>query len=463
MANIILFNTLGREKQKFIPLKKGRVSLYTCGPTAYWYAHIGNMRSYIFEDILRRTLEYNKLKVKHVMNVTDVGHLTSDGDEGEDKMVKALRREGKPLTLSSVKQVAKFYEKAFFRDVKKLNILMPGKIIQATRCVHDMIKFIEKIEARGYTYKTSVGLTFDTSKYEHYAELGKLNLEEQREGARGKKDSERRNASDFALWITNQPKHIMQWDSPWGRGFPGWHLECAVIATCELGEKIDIHCGGVDHIQVHHTNERAEAEAVTGERWVNFWMHNEFLLLNNGKMAKSDGKIITVEALEKRGYDPLVLRYFFLTAHYRSQQDFTWAGLSAAKTTFERLKNLVLELKAKKDSNGKIDSYQKEFLENVNDDLNMPEALAVVWNVLRSELGSKQKLALLLDFDKVLGLGLKSVKKDKVPKEISVLVKKREAARAKKDWKTSDKIRAELAKKGWLIEDKATGAKVKKA
>ena len=461
MSEIQLFNTLGREKQIFKPVKKGQVNLYSCGPTVYWFAHIGNFRSYLFADVLKRVLMYNGLKVNHVMNITDVGHLTSDGDEGEDKMIKALRREGKEITVSSVKQVAGKYEDAFLKDMKSLNILKPNKLPHASGYVKDMIKFVQKMEKNGFAYKTKVGMTFDTGKFDKYAELGKLNLEQLKEGATGKKDSDRRNASDFALWITNQPKHIMQWESPWGKGFPGWHLECSVLSTKFL-KQIDIHTGGIDHIPIHHSNEVAQNFGATGKKCVNYWMHNDFLLLNKGKMAKSGGEILTLEKLLEKGYEPLVYRYFFLSAHYRSQQNFTWESLDGARNAFERLKNLVLELKERKDSNGDVGEYSKKFLQKVNDDLNTPEALAVLWEVLRSKgLGSKQKLKLILEFDKVFGLGFKELKKEKVPKEIMELVKQREVARGKKDFETSDKIRDELKKKGWVVEDGESGARVK--
>jgi len=463
MAKIFLFNTLGREKQVFKPLKRGQVNLYSCGPTVYWFAHIGNFRSFIFADILKRVLLYNKLKVNHVMNITDVGHLTSDGDEGEDKMIKALRREGKELTVKNVKQVASFYEKAFLKGLKCLNIIKPDKLPRATEYIPEMIEFIKKIEKKGFAYKTSVGLTFDTGKFDKYAELGKLNLEELRQGASREADKERKNISDFALWIVNQPEQLMQWDSPWGKGFPGWHLECSVLSN-KFFKGVDIHTGGVDHISIHHSNEIAQNWGATGKRCVNFWMHGEFLLQNKGKMAKSGGNILTLQRLVEKGYEPLVFRYFNLTAHYRSQLNFTWENLDGAKNTFERLKNLVLGLKTSKDSKGETDSYKKKFLEKINDDLNMPEALAVMWDVLRTnELGSKEKLKLVLDFDRVFGLGLKNLKKEKVPKEIMELVEKREDARGKKDFATSDKIRAQLKERGWIVQDSKDGPKVKKS
>jgi cysteinyl-tRNA synthetase len=462
MSEIFLFNTLGREKQVFVPIKKGQVNLYSCGPTVYWFAHIGNFRSYLFADVLKRVLQFNGLKVNHVMNITDVGHLTSDGDEGEDKMIKALRREGKEITVESVKQVAKKYETAFLKDMRKLNILKPDKLPHASDYVKDMVAFIKKIEKNGFAYKTKVGMTFDTGKFENYAELGKLNLEQLKEGATGKKDIGRKSPSDFALWIVNQPTHIMQWESPWGKGFPGWHLECSVLSIKFL-KQIDIHTGGIDHIPIHHSNEIAQNFGATGKKCVNYWMHNNFLLLNKGKMAKSGGDILTLWKLSEKGYDPLVYRYFFLSAHYRSQQNFTWESLDAAKNAFERLKNLVLELKSRKDSKGRVDDYRKKFLQKVNDDLNTPEALAVMWKVLREKsLGGKEKLKLVLEFDNIFGLGLDGLKKEKMTDEIAELVEKRDQARRKKDFETSDIIRDELKEKGWIIKDGKSGPVLKR-
>lgn len=458
-----LFNTLGRKKQVFKPINDKEVRLYTCGPTVYWFAHIGNFRAYLFDDILKRVLLYNSYKVKHVMNVTDVGHLTSDAEEGEDKMIKALRREGKPITVDAVKAVAKFYTDAFIKDSERLNILKPDILCAATEHMPEIINLIKRIEANGYTYKTSVGLIFDTSKFKKYAELAKLNLEQLKAGARIEPDPERRNPSDFALWLTNQPTHIMQWNSPWGKGFPGWHIECSAMSMKYLGEQFDIHCGGIDHIPIHHTNEIAQSEAATGKKWVNYWLHNNFLLLNAGKMAKSEGGILTIQTLVDKGYDPIVYRYFTLTAHYRSELNFTWDNLDAAKNTFENLKNRILELKNEKTSKGDIKKYKSEFLKYINDDLNMPEALSTMWQMLKDEkLGAKEKLELTYDFDKVFGLGLKELKEEKVPESISKLVAEREKARLGKDFKKSDKLREEIRKLGWEVQDTPEGPKTRK-
>ena len=458
-----LYNTLGRKKQVFKPLRDKEVGLYTCGPTVYWFAHIGNLRTYLFGDILKRVLVYNGFKVKHVMNITDVGHLTSDAEEGEDKMIKALRREGKPITVEAVKEVAKFYTDAFLSDLKRLNIILPDVICPATEHIPEMIELIKRIEKRGYTYKTGVGLIYDTSKFKKYAKLGNLNLEQLKAGARVEPDPERRNPSDFALWLTNQPNQLMQWDSPWGRGFPGWHIECSAMSMKYLGESFDIHCGGEEHVPVHHTNEIAQSEAATGKKWVKYWLHARWLLFKGSKMAKSSGEILTVSELEKKGYGPVVYRYFTLTAHYRTQLDFTDENIDAAKNAYERLVNRVIELKKENDSKGDIKEYKKKFLEFINDDLNMPEALSLMWQVLKDDrLGAKEKLELVYNFDNVFGLGLKELHEHKAPEAVMKLVHEREAARKAKDFKKSDKLREEIRKLGWEVQDTEEGQKLSK-
>ena len=457
-----LYNTLGRKKEEFKPIKKGKVGLYCCGPTVYWYQHIGNLRTYISEDILKRVLIQNKYTVKHIVNVTDVGHLTSDADEGEDKLVKALKRENLPLTKKAMLKLSDKYFNVFKTDLKKLNILMPNKWPRATEHVNDMINLIKRIEKKGYTYKTSVGLIFDASKFKNYAKFGRLNLGELEKGARGKEDPERRNASDFALWLTNQPNHIMLWDSPWGAGFPGWHIECSTMSMKYLGEHFDIHCGGKEHIQVHHTNEIAQSEAAIGKKWVNYWLHTDWLTLKHGKMSKSKGSFIQLTDLINKGYSPLDFRYLTLTAHYRSKLVFDWKSLDSAKKAFTRLKNKVIEFKKNKVSKNPKNSekYVKKFYNSLNDDLNVPNALAIMWEVIKAKnIGNLEKLNLLYDFDSILGLDLKKVKEEKIklPKDILELSELREEARKKKDWKTSDKIRNKLKENGCSIKDTPNG------
>ncbi|MBW2991549.1 cysteine--tRNA ligase [Candidatus Woesearchaeota archaeon] len=462
-----LYNTLTRKKEEFKPIHPPNVGLYACGPTVYWYQHIGNMRTYIFEDILRRVLARNNFKVKHVVNVTDVGHLTSDADEGEDKLMKAIKREGLPLTRDSMLQLADKYFDEFKKDFDRLNLLHPDIWCKATEHVQEMIDMVKKIEKNGYAYKTSVGLTFDTKKFKDYAKLARLKLDELEAGARGKKDTERRSPSDFALWVTNQPNHIMQWDSPWGKGFPGWHIECCAMGTKYLGEQFDIHCGGREHIPLHHTNEIAQAEAATGKKpWVKYWIHAEWLVIPKGKMSKSKGSFTTVADLIEQNISPLAFKYLTFSTHYRKPLTFTWEALEGAVSAYKTLKNRVAEIKKQDtsfDKDNKKDYYKKEFMKKINDDLNMPQALALMNDLLKDDkLGSKEKTELIADFDEIFALDLLKEEKVDIPKEIQDLVDKREQARKNKDWKTADKLREEIIKKGFVLEDTKEGSVVKK-
>jgi len=452
-----LYNTLTRKKEEFKPIKKDSVGLYSCGPTVYWYQHIGNLRTYIFVDVLKRVLMYDGFKVKHVMNITDVGHLTSDADIGEDKMVKALKREGLPLTKEAMLKLAKKYTNIFKADLKKLNIKEPDIWAKATEHIKDMIKLVKKIEKNGYAYKTRVGLIFDTSKFKKYAELGRLKLEELKKGARVKAEPERRNVSDFALWITNQPKHLMQWQSPWGRGFPGWHLECSAMSMKYLGDTIDIHTGGEEHIPVHHTNEIAQSEAATGKKFVNYWLHARWLLFKGEKMAKSKGEIYTLSELEKKMYKALDYRYFCFTAHYRTQLEFSYKSLNAAKNAYERLKNLIADIKDDKKINKK---YLVEFEKAINDDLDMPKALSILWKLVRDRK-AEGKLRTIKKMDKVFALDLLKKDKIKIPDKIKKLVEEREKARKKRNFKKADKIREQIKKEGYVVEDTDKGPRIK--
>jgi len=462
-----LYNTLKRRKEEFKPINNKEVGLYGCGPTVYWFQHIGNMRRYIFEDILKRTLLYNSYKVKHVINITDVGHLASDADEGEDKMMKALKRENLPPTSESMIKIANKYSSAFFADLKKLNILSPDVWAKATEHIQDMIELIKRIEKKGYTYKTSVGLIFDTSKYKDYAKLGKLTTEQLKAGSRVEVDPGRKNPSDFALWITNQPKHVMQWDSPWGRGFPGWHIECSAMSMKYLGEHFDIHTGGEEHIPIHHTNEIAQSEAATGKKFVNYWLHLRWLLVRGEKMSKSKGEIATLSELEGLNYKPMAFRYFCLLTHYRKPLDFTYENLDAAKKTFERITKKVLELKENPlKGNDSTKKYQKEFEKAINDDLNTPLAIQVLLKALDDlDFDSKKKLALLYKFDEVLGLGFKEMEKEiiTIPRDIHKLVEARERLRKEKKWAEADVIRERIKEKGYLIKDTPQGPEIEKA
>jgi len=450
-----LYNTLNRKKQVFKPLKNKKVGLYTCGPTVYWFAHIGNLRTYIFEDILKRVLKYNNYKVKHVMNITDVGHLTSDSDTGEDKMEKGAKREKKTAW-----QIAEFYTKAFKEDIKKLNIEKADIWPKATDTIKDQINLIKKLEKKGYTYQIKDGIYFDTSKIKDYGKLTGNKKRDLKAGARVAKIKGKRNITDFALWKLT-PKGVkrqMEWDSPWGKGFPGWHTECVVMAIKYLGIPFDIHCGGIDHIPIHHTNEIAQAEAAYNKKLANFWLHGEFLLLKEGRMGKSEGNIITLKNIIDKNFNPLSYRYLCLGTHYRKKLTFSWKNLKAAQNALENLYQKFFEIE---DSSKKINQkYKKRFNEVISDDLNTPKVLALMWDLIKDKK-AKNKKGTLLEFDKILGLGLNKIKPVKIPKEIKKLVKEREKARKKKDWKLADKIRKEVNLLGYEIEDTKKGPIIK--
>ena len=458
---IQLYNTLYRKKQIFKPLKNKKVGLYTCGPTVYWYAHIGNLRSYLFEDILRRTLEYNKYKVKQVMNITDVGHLTSDADTGEDKLEKGAKRENK-----TVWEIADFYTKHFKKDLKNLNIQEPSIWIKATDTIKQQIDLIKILEKKGFTYKIKDGIYFDTTKLKTYGCLWGNKTKEIKTRARIKMTKGKKNPTDFALWkfSPKKVKRQMEWKSPWGVGFPGWHTECVVMGAKELGIPFDIHCGGIDHIQIHHTNEIAQSEAIYNKILARFWLHGEFLLLNKGKMSKSKGNITILDDLIKKGINPLAYRYLCLTAHYRSQLIFSEQNLQASQNALDKIYNKIQELKTKtiKPINKKeIKLYQDKFLKLINDDLDMPKALALFWKVLNSKkLSNNEKYFLALDFDKVFGLNLNNIKKQDIPKKIKELVKQREKYRIKKQWEKADEIRKEIEELGYNVEDTKKGTKI---
>jgi len=476
MKKLFLYNTLTRKKQEFKPIRSGKVGLYTCGPTVYNYAHIGNLRTYVFEDILKRVLLYNGYGVKHVMNITDVGHLTGDRDMGEDKIEKGAQREGKTAW-----EIAEFYEQAFKEDMKKLNLFSPDIIwCKATDHIKEQIELVKKLEKKGYAYKTSDGVYFDTAKFKNYNKLSHQKLEALQEGARVEKNKEKRNPTDFALWKFSPKgqKRQMEWESPWGVGFPGWHIECSAMSIKYLGEQFDIHCGGVDHINVHHTNEIAQAEAATGKSpWVRYWLHGEFLKIVGGKkMAKSEENFLTLEkAIIKKGIDPLAFRFACLQTHYRKPMEYSEEAMKNAEKGLEHLYNQVRGLNIKnkklasskplakhgqkiKDTNKK---FKNKFLPAINDDLNMPKALALVQAVLKSKMDNKEKLSTILDFDKVLGLGLdKAVVIQELPREIDRLATARKKARAKRNYKESDKLRKEIEKMGYIVEDTKDGMRV---
>ena len=461
-----LYNTLTKQKSNFVPLNGNEVRIYSCGPTVYSYAHIGNFRTYIFMDNLRRMLEYNGYNLKHVMNITDVGHLESDSDEGEDKMEKAAKKENK-----SPYEIAEFYTKAFFKDMEKLHIERPEIIAKATEHIPDMLEFAKEIVKNGYGYETSTAIYFDVSKLDKYPVLSNRNIEEQIAGARVDVDPEKRNPYDFAIWIKAPKNHIMKWDSPWGLSYPGWHLECSAMSRKYLGEEFDIHTGGVDHIPTHHENEIAQSKGAFGKIPAKIWMHVEFLQIDGGKMSKSLGNVYTISQLEEKGIEALAYKLFCYTAHYRTKLNFTFEGAAASQKALNRLREAFV-----KHNNGNdnvddelIQKYKNKFLDAINDDLNMPLAMSTVWELARNDLKSKKISDLLLDFDRVLGLDLKNSEKyleeqNKVelPDEIADLLEKRKKARKEKNWQLSDEIRDVLKEKGYIVKDTKEGMTVEK-
>jgi cysteinyl-tRNA synthetase len=450
-----LYNTLSRKKETFVPLKKGSVGMYSCGPTVYWYQHIGNLRSYIFSDILKRVLLYNGYKVKHVMNVTDVGHLSSDADTGEDKMEKAAQKEGK-----RAEDIAHFYLKIFQEDLKKLNIITPDAWPKATEHITEQIKLIENLEKKGFTYKTDDGIYFDTSRVKMYGILAKLKKEGLQAGKRvvlGHK----KNPTDFALWkfSENLGERQQEWKSPWGVGFPGWHIECSAMATKYLGKQFDIHTGGEDHIPVHHTNEIAQSEAGYGKKpWVHYWLHGAFLNFKGEKVSKSKGGLYTLSELEEKDFDPLDYRYFMLTAHYRKQLNFTLDNLSGAQNSLSRLRNIIFELK----DDGEINKqYLVNFEKTINADLDMPGALHILWHLVR-DVKAKGKIKTIKKMDEIFGLDLLKLDVFIVTEEVSALIQEREQFRKDKNWAKSDELRDLIKKKGYLVEDRKGDVKVTK-
>ena len=452
-----LYNTLTRKKEEFAPLDGKTVRMYSCGPTVYNFAHIGNMRTYIFMDILRRTLRYEGYKVKGVMNITDVGHLLSDADEGEDKMEKAAKEQRK-----SPYEIADFYTKVFFDDLKKLNIGKPELTPKATEHIREMLDFVYALCEKGYGYETSDGIYFDISKFPAYGQLSGINLEDQKAGARVEVNDEKRSPFDFAIWKKAPKEHIMQWDSRWGKGYPGWHIECSAMSKKYLGEVFDIHTGGVDHIPIHHENEIAQSYGYSGKNPAKFWMHGELMLVNNGKMSKKLGNTYLVSQLEEMGYSPMCFRYFCLNTHYRKKLNFTFEGMDGAKTAYARLCALVAKHREGENdvSDEKLAAYRKEFEEDVTDDLNVPGAMGVLWTMLK-EPASRKIYALALEMDKVFGLKLDEAKaeevKEEFPAEITAIANERAAARAAKDWGKSDELRAKLDELGYAVKDTKEG------
>lgn len=452
-----LYDTFTRSLREFEPLNPPLVGLYACGPTVYDYAHIGNLRTYLFEDVLRRVLAFNGYQVQHVVNITDVGHLTSDADEGEDRMEVGTQRTGR-----SAWEIADLYTRAFEGDLQRLNILAPTIWCRATAHIPEQIALVQCIEAQGFAYRTADGIYFDTARLPDYGRLARLKVKGQRAGARVEV-GEKRNPTDFALWKFSLPgaRRQMEWDSPWGVGFPGWHIECSAMSAKYLGPFFDIHCGGEDHIPVHHTNEIAQTQACYGTNLANFWLHGYFLQLDAAKMSKSTGGFIRLQELALQGYDPLAYRYFCLNAHYRSKLSFSWEGLDGAATALDRLWAM---------SHGwgtagvPDEGYVDRFAAHVNHDLNTARALAVTWDLARSDLDAPSKKATILEFDRVLGLDLANWTPPEpvVPDEILVLAQQRQQARAEKRWSEADALRDQIRAAGYEVEDTPAGPRLRR-
>ncbi len=466
-----LYNTLTRKVEEFTSLEDKKVGVYICGPTVYDYAHIGHARTYVNSDVLVRALRWLGYGVKVVMNITDVGHLTSDADTGEDKMEKAAADKKK-----SAVEIAAFFEADFFQMTNKLNIARPDMVCRATEHIPEMIDLIKILEDKGFTYKTADGIYFDTSKLTDYGKLARLDKEGLKAGVRVEV-KDKRNLTDFALWkfspAAGQARRQMEWTSPWGIGFPGWHIECSAMSMKFLGESFDIHTGGIDHVPVHHTNEIAQSEAATGKQFVKYWFHSGHLMIDGEKMSKSLGNFIRVADVESKGFRPLALRYLFLTGHYRTTMNFTWEALEAAQTSYKKLVDIVVGLASEKERTylseeklTKADNLRQKFMTAVGDDLNAPQALAIVWETVKSNIPAVDKYDLLRDFDQVLGLGLKDLRFKiddlRIPEEIQALIERREEVRKNGKFREADELRQEIEAKGYLIEDTSGGTKTKK-
>ncbi len=468
-----IYNTLSHKKEEFVPNTAGKVAMYTCGPTVYHYAHIGNLRSYIMEDVLEKYMRYDGLDVKRVMNITDVGHLTSDGDTGDDKMLKGAKREHK-----SVMEIAEFYTKAFFEDCAKLNIKTPDVVQPATGMIDEFIRVIQALMEKGYAYEAGGNIYFDTSKLKQYYVFGDLSEDDLEVGVREgvEEDSNKRNKADFVLWFTKSKfdDQELKWDSPWGVGYPGWHIECSCISMKNLGEYLDIHCGGIDNAFPHHTNEIAQSEAYLGHKWCNYWFHVHHLNTAGGKMSKSKGEFLTVSLLESKGYDPIVYRFFCLQSHYRKSLVFSYENLDNAKQAYEKLIARIAQLIAEGDSKAvdkaKFDELKGSFKAAMDSDLNTAQAMTVLYDVLKADTNAATKLALIEDMDKVLSVGLiehaqKAAKADEqedIPEEIMQLVQRRAEARKAKDFAQADALRDEITAKGFIIEETRQGTKIRR-
>ena len=463
--DIYFYNTLTKKKELFKTIEPNKVKMYSCGPTVYKDATIGNMRTNLFQDTLRRVLEYNGYEVKQVMNITDVGHLVSDGDEGEDKMLKSAREEHK-----SPMEIAEHYTKLFFKDLERLIVEIPEVICKATDHIKEMLEMVQKIMERGYAYETSTAIYFDVSKLDEYGILSGIKLDEQKSGARVEVDPEKKNPYDFALWIKAPENHLMKWDSPWGPSYPGWHIECSAMGRKYLGEQFDIHTGGIDLIPTHHENEIAQSKGACGKIPARYWMHGEYLLINGGKMSKSLGNVYLVKDIIEKGYEPLAYRLFCYSSHYRNKLNFTWEGIESAEKSLIRLRNSYQANLQGKDELTEEDKKQLAQIEDnfhkaINDDLNMPLAMSYVWELAKFEKKNLEVAKLLAKFDTVLGLKIDEKNQEKnleIPQEIQELLEQRNLARENKDWAKSDELRDLIAQKGYIVKDTKQGQTVEK-
>jgi cysteinyl-tRNA synthetase len=485
-----LYNTLSRTIEEVAPLSQKHIGMYACGPTVYDYAHIGHMRKYTMDDVLVRTLKHAGFEVKLVQNITDVGHLVSDSDEGEDKMEKGARKYGK-----SVWDIAKEFEAFFWKSMDAMGLNRPDVSCRATDHIPEQIELIKKLEAKGLTYTIADGVYFDTSKFPSYGDLAKIDAEALKAGARVEMVAGKKSPTDFALWkfspqsdpsaSSGQGKRQMEWESPWtppGRdkvlGFPGWHIECSAMAIKYLGEQFEIHTGGIDHIPIHHTNEIAQAEGATGKHpFVKYWVHHNFLRVENEKMSKSLGNFYTIDDVVAKSYSPMALKLLFLGSHYRSELNFTWENLTATQKSYDKLVGVLCQAKAEgersilsEDKLVKLNDYRTRFFEQMENDLHTPEAMSVFWEVAKSNIPGPDKYDLLIEFDSILGLGLaracdivSNKAADVIPSGVQMLIDQRQAARDSKDFATADMLRSEIAKLGWIVEDTGAGQKVKKA
>jgi len=464
-----IYNTLTRKIEEFSPLNPPLVTFYTCGPTVYDYTHIGHLRTYVNNDLLKRTLKYFGFQVKHVLNITDVGHLTGDDDSGEDKLEKGAQKKGK-----DVWQVAQFYTDFFFQSINEMNIEPADILCRATDHIQDMIKLIEILQKKGFTYETKEAVYFDVTKFKNYGRLSGQKLEEKIQQAREEVyvDKEKKHPADFALWFKKVGRfanHVMSWPSPWGDGFPGWHIECSAMSIKYLGETIDIHAGGIDHIPIHHENEIAQSEAATGKPFVRYWFHNNFLKVDGAKMSKSLNNFYTIKDIKKKGVDPLSLRYLFLQSHYRQTLNFTDQSLNAADEAFKKLKEHIIILRKQSQRTilspeklEKLNLFKRDFIEAISNDLNIPKALSILWSVIKSNIPSLDKLDLIFDFDQVFGLKLNEVFEEKIPDQVVKLAQERLIYRKKGDFVAADQIRKKIWEKGFEVDDTPQGFKIKK-